>query len=164
MMDLSVMRHLMREWGTTDRDVEYMMAARRVQVTQLNELFSPSCTQRLTGMPGSGALSDTTAQTAINDSEAAEECRKQIAFLDSLIARRIRLRRAVDWALDDLSPAQRDTIRYRFEATEAHPYGMEWAEVAEAMKQQDERQVKRWEWNSLQKVSLFVLYYVGSGV
>lgn len=158
MVDTAIMRRLMREWGTTNRDVEYMQASRRMCEEQLADLFDPPCTPRLTGMPGSGAVSDITAQTAIRANAAATEIRSHIADIDRMIARRIRLRRVIDWGLYELTPAQRDTLRHRFEATDTHPYGMEWSEVAEAMGQ-DERQLKRWEVNSLQRLSSFVLYY-----
>jgi len=157
---LSRMRGIMQQWGDTERWCAEIHSEIEFWSTQIQSLYDPKCTQTITGMPGSGKISDNTATTAIRDMEAEAEYRSQINFAKARRAKRMRLKELIDELVDDLSPMQSDAIKFRYKTNDTYPYGMHWCEVAVAMTC-DERQAKRFEARALLKLSSFVLYYLG---
>lgn len=107
-------RMLLGEWGTIDQARKQAQSRIHALQAQVNDAHDPTKAQVLTGMPGSGTISDptaTVAERAIEITESATvEADAIVKQIDSVTRRKI----MIDELLYDLTQLHRDIVIYKY--------------------------------------------------
>lgn len=111
---MSDVRARLVRWGAIDRSLEDAHKCIKYWRGMLDDLYVPSCTQRITGMPRGGGSGDSTAQTALECSPLADEYLKNIKQVERRAALLAREKRKIEAAMDRLTQDQRDVLQMKF--------------------------------------------------
>lgn len=115
-------RMLLWQWATTTARCKRWQAEIADLQRLINDLHDPTKAQVLTGMPGSGAISDPTARAA---ERAIEISASYMAAADAIaeqIKDAIRMKTAMDDAIGGLTAIQRRVIELRYQDEHSWEY------------------------------------------
>ena len=146
----NAVRRILWQWANTTRTIERLEAERAYFRSMADEAHCMLKAQNLSGMPGSGRISDL-SDVMEQIEKSAEMYARQCERINAEIADALRLRNAIQDFVSRLTPVQEKVITYRYRD------GHEWQFIAIKMNY-DEKSVRRIETQVVDLIakSLFV--------